>query len=197
MAGKSLAERLATLAEGLGRSIPFLKPRLPAPGHSAEPFDSLEDGTSIIHDDLEPNAALDLGGKAKGSKKSGSEVVYEVKLPQSGGNVLHLGIGDKGLDLGFESAVLAALDHDGNIVWRKEIVPFKFDVAFAAIAQACGYARVLSSDDPAAFAAALAAPRTGGPLFVHFRIRPGAPDKLPRPTVTPAEVYRRLQRWLA
>ncbi len=70
-------------------------------------------------------------------------------------------------------------------------------VAFAAIAQACGYARVLSTDDPAAFAAALAAPRTGGPLFVHFRIRPGAPDKLPRPTVTPAAVFRRLQRWLA
>lgn len=70
-------------------------------------------------------------------------------------------------------------------------------VAFAAIAQACGYARVLSTDDPAALAAALAAPRTGGPLFVHFRIRPGAPEKLPRPTITPAEVFRRLQRWLA
>lgn len=70
-------------------------------------------------------------------------------------------------------------------------------VAFAAIAQACGYARVLSTDDPAAFAAALAAPRADGANFIHFRIRPGAPDTLPRPTVTPAEVFRRLEQWLA
>jgi phosphonopyruvate decarboxylase len=69
-------------------------------------------------------------------------------------------------------------------------------VAFAAVAQACGYRRVVSTDDPAAFAAALAAPRTAGPAFIHLRIRPGAPDKLPRPKVTPAEVFRRLQSWL-
>lgn len=69
-------------------------------------------------------------------------------------------------------------------------------VAFAAVAQACGYRRVVSTDDPAAFAAALGAPRTAGPAFIHLRIRPGAPDKLPRPKVTPAEVFRRLQGWL-
>lgn len=69
-------------------------------------------------------------------------------------------------------------------------------VAFAAVAQACGYPRVVSTDDPAAFAAALGAPRTAGPAFIHLRIRPGAPDKLPRPQVTPAEVFRRLQGWL-
>jgi phosphonopyruvate decarboxylase len=70
-------------------------------------------------------------------------------------------------------------------------------VAFAAIAQACGYPSVISTDEPAAFSAALAAPRDSGPLFIHFRIRPGAPENLPRPTVTPAEVFRRLQTWLA
>jgi len=69
-------------------------------------------------------------------------------------------------------------------------------VAFAAVAQACGYRRVVSTDDPAAFAAALAAPRADGPAFIHLRIRTGAPDKLPRPKVTPAEVFRRLQGWL-
>jgi len=68
-------------------------------------------------------------------------------------------------------------------------------VAFAAVAQACGYRRVVSTDDPAAFVAALAAPRTPGPAFIHLRIRTGAPDKLPRPKVTPAEVFRRLQGW--
>ena len=69
-------------------------------------------------------------------------------------------------------------------------------VAFAAIAQACGYPRFISTDDPAALSAALAVPRSDGLLFVHFRIRPGAPDDLPRPTVTPAEVYRRLQQMI-
>jgi outer membrane protein assembly factor BamB len=29
----------------------------------------------------------------------------------------------------FGSSVLAALDHDGKLVWRKEITPYKFDVA--------------------------------------------------------------------
>src|SRR5262245_31453535 len=32
----------------------------------------------------------------------------------------------------FGSAVIAALDRDGKIIWRKEIRPFKFDVALAA-----------------------------------------------------------------
>ncbi len=69
-------------------------------------------------------------------------------------------------------------------------------VAFAAVAQACGYRRVVSTDDPAELAAALEAPRSDGPGFIHLRIRTGAPEKLPRPKVTPAEVFRRLQAWL-
>lgn len=32
----------------------------------------------------------------------------------------------------FGSAVLAALDHAGRLVWRREIMPYKFDVALAA-----------------------------------------------------------------
>ncbi len=69
-------------------------------------------------------------------------------------------------------------------------------VAFAAVAQACGYASVVSTDDPAQFAAALAQPVSAGPMFVHLRIRAGAPEKLPRPKVTPAAVFARLQTWL-
>ena len=69
-------------------------------------------------------------------------------------------------------------------------------VAFAAIAQACGYTRVVSSDEPEELAAALALERKEGPTFIHFRIRPGAPDKLPRPKVTPEQVFTRLQTWL-
>jgi len=32
----------------------------------------------------------------------------------------------------FGSAVMVALDYDGKLMWRKEITPYKFDVAFAA-----------------------------------------------------------------
>ncbi len=69
-------------------------------------------------------------------------------------------------------------------------------VQLAAVARACGYAAVWSTDDPSALAAALRAP-AAGPRFVHCRIRLGAPEKLPRPKVTPAEVFDRLSRWLA
>ncbi len=68
-------------------------------------------------------------------------------------------------------------------------------VALAAVAQACGYARAVSTDDPAELATVLGEPRAGGPLFIHFRIKSGAPDRLPRPTLAPADVFRRLQRW--
>ncbi|HEY1794421.1 MAG TPA: phosphonopyruvate decarboxylase [Opitutaceae bacterium] len=69
-------------------------------------------------------------------------------------------------------------------------------VALAAIAQACGYGSVVSTDDPAELARALAHPRPRGPLFIHFRTRTGASKDLPRPSVAPAEVFRRLGRWL-
>ena len=69
-------------------------------------------------------------------------------------------------------------------------------VAFAAVAQACGFRHVISTDDPTELAAALAAPRGDGPTFIHCRIRVGAADKMPRPKVTPPEVFRRLQGWL-
>lgn len=32
----------------------------------------------------------------------------------------------------FGSAIMVALDYDGKLIWRKEITPYKFDVAFAA-----------------------------------------------------------------
>jgi phosphonopyruvate decarboxylase len=70
-------------------------------------------------------------------------------------------------------------------------------VAFAAIARACGYRRAVSTDDPAVFGEALATDRRDGPTFIHLRIRTGSPDKLPRPKVAPAAVFRRLQIWLA
>lgn len=68
MAGKPFAERLPALLDGLRKALPFLKPRLPVPGSAKDPFDSIEDGTSPISDDTEPNAALDLSGQAKAGR---------------------------------------------------------------------------------------------------------------------------------
>jgi phosphonopyruvate decarboxylase len=70
-------------------------------------------------------------------------------------------------------------------------------VSFAAVAKASGYANVISTDDPSELSRALSAPRANGPTLIHVRIKPGAPSDLPRPAVTPAQVFRRLKEWIA
>src|SRR4051794_35654012 len=47
----------------------------------------------------------------------------------------------------FGSAVVAALDHDGKPVWRKEVVPYKFDVALAASPVLVGDTVILQCDE--------------------------------------------------
>ena len=66
---------------------------------------------------------------------------------------------------------------------------------FGAIAAACGYPDVVRINDPSDLAAFLK--RAGQELsFAHVKIRPGIPADLPRPTVTPPEVARRLGDFL-
>jgi phosphonopyruvate decarboxylase len=69
-------------------------------------------------------------------------------------------------------------------------------VDFAGIAQASGYAeawRGRSLNDIDAF---LARPRAHGPALLHIKIRIGTIDNLPRPTMQPPEVVRRLHHHL-
>jgi outer membrane protein assembly factor BamB len=47
----------------------------------------------------------------------------------------------------FGSSVIAALDHDGKQIWRKEIKPFKFDVALAASPVLVGDTVVMQCDE--------------------------------------------------
>ncbi|MDP6442778.1 MAG: phosphonopyruvate decarboxylase [Pirellulaceae bacterium] len=71
-------------------------------------------------------------------------------------------------------------------------------VSFAAIAQGCGYSHVYTGDDPRFVVRAIHdAGSTGGTQFVHLKTQPGVPEGLPRPTVTPVEVRRRLAQLLA
>lgn len=64
-------------------------------------------------------------------------------------------------------------------------------VDFAAIAAACGYARVMRSDKLEDLAAFLNQTDRAA-SFCHFKIRAGARADLPRPDVKPAAVLRRL-----
>ena len=72
------------------------------------------------------------------------------------------------------------------------------NVDFAAVALACGYEAASSCDSLDGFARAIKTALGGkGPHLIHIRIAPGSLEKLGRPTVTPAEVARRFQRFLA
>ncbi|MFO1436031.1 MAG: phosphonopyruvate decarboxylase [Gammaproteobacteria bacterium] len=64
-------------------------------------------------------------------------------------------------------------------------------VAFAAIAQACGYGYCVSGDALAVLDTILQSTESG-PKFAHLKIATGTIEDLPRPKVTPPEVLRRL-----
>ncbi|GAA4330760.1 phosphonopyruvate decarboxylase [Pigmentiphaga soli] len=67
------------------------------------------------------------------------------------------------------------------------------NVSFAAVAAACGYGAAIEGDGLDVIDALFdgAAP---GPRFARLLTRPGTPDGLPRPSVTPPEVKLRLMR---
>jgi phosphonopyruvate decarboxylase len=70
-------------------------------------------------------------------------------------------------------------------------------VDLGAVAQACGYPRVIRATSLDALSRTITDTETRELSFVHVKTRPGAPKDLPRPTVTPVEVAERLRKWLA
>ncbi|HVS77207.1 MAG TPA: phosphonopyruvate decarboxylase [Steroidobacteraceae bacterium] len=69
-------------------------------------------------------------------------------------------------------------------------------VSFAQVAAACGYATSLETDDAARIATWLQAPPASGPSFARLLIRAGTSQGLPRPSMSPVEVKRRLLQHL-
>jgi len=65
-------------------------------------------------------------------------------------------------------------------------------ISFAGIAAACGYALALEGDEPGLVDRLFEAPAVSGVRFGCLLTRPGSPDGLPRPSVTPVEVQTRL-----
>jgi len=65
-------------------------------------------------------------------------------------------------------------------------------VSFARIAQACGYGLSLEGDSLELVDALFGAQAGDRPRFGHLKIRTGTIEDLPRPSITPPEVVRRL-----
>lgn len=65
---------------------------------------------------------------------------------------------------------------------------------FAAVAAACGYGRVMRTDEVAELSQFLAARDGAGTGFLHMKIATGARDDLPRPAITPPAVRARLMQ---
>ncbi|CAM2147144.1 Phosphonopyruvate decarboxylase [Pararobbsia alpina] len=68
------------------------------------------------------------------------------------------------------------------------------NVSFAAVASACGYALAIEGDDLSLVDQLFDANAVDGVRFGCVHTRPGSPDGLPRPKVTPVEVQARLGR---
>ncbi len=66
-------------------------------------------------------------------------------------------------------------------------------VEFARIASACGYALALDGDDLSVVDRLFEAKDIDGVRFARLSINTGTPDDLPRPSITPEDVRRRLQ----
>ncbi len=65
---------------------------------------------------------------------------------------------------------------------------------FAALAAACGYGRVVRSDDLVELGDFLAQHDDATTGFVHMKIATGARDDLPRPAISPPEIRARFMR---
>ncbi|SDV49865.1 phosphonopyruvate decarboxylase [Chitinasiproducens palmae] len=68
------------------------------------------------------------------------------------------------------------------------------NVSFAGVAAACGYGEAREGSALSVVDALFAQTASAGCRFAGLNIRPGTPDGLPRPTVTPVQVRDRLQR---
>ncbi len=70
-------------------------------------------------------------------------------------------------------------------------------IHFAAIAKATGYKNILATDDLVKFESFIQNHMNEiGPSFIHFKIRPGSPSDLGRPTIKPHDVAIRFKSFL-
>ena len=68
-------------------------------------------------------------------------------------------------------------------------------IDFCAIASGCGYPAVYRMNEPREIAEAIKN-RENQLLFIHVPIKPGIPERLGRPSITPAQVAQRLRQFM-
>jgi phosphonopyruvate decarboxylase len=68
-------------------------------------------------------------------------------------------------------------------------------IDFCAIAAACGYEKIARATTPQEVQAFIES-ASEQLSFLHVKIKPGVPDKLPRPKITPPEVAQRLRQFI-
>jgi phosphonopyruvate decarboxylase len=68
-------------------------------------------------------------------------------------------------------------------------------IDFCAIAAACGYENVVRATTPEDVKAIIAIP-SEQLTFLNVKIKPGVPQKLPRPQTTPPQVAQRLRQFM-
>ncbi len=68
-------------------------------------------------------------------------------------------------------------------------------IDFGAIAVACGYEKVVCVNTPEEVQTVIES-TTEQLTFLHVKTKPGIPDKLPRPKITPPEVAQRLRQFI-
>ena len=96
-----------------------------------------------------------------------------------------------------ENLLHVVLDNESNDSTGGQSTP-SANVSLAAIAQACGYRKVYSTDDINDFRIMLQKTvRQRGPFFIRLRIKKGSAANLGRPQIRPHEVKERLMRYIA
>ena len=94
----------------------------------------------------------------------------------AGGNLVHILLDNEAHDsTGAQSTVSGSID-------------------FAQIAAACGYSQVSRLHEVQDVVDLLAQSSTAGPTFAHLKINTGTIENLPRPKITPEEVFGRLNK---
>jgi phosphonopyruvate decarboxylase len=68
------------------------------------------------------------------------------------------------------------------------------NVHFAEIAAACGYGASYDGNDIQMLDELFSLKDINGPHFAHLKIKTGTMENLPRPSITPADVLRRLMQ---
>ncbi len=199
------------------RATASIEPQSVAPGNRVSRHDALM--TVVAHTPPESTAVLATTGFCGRELYAIQDRPNQLYMVGSMGCVVPLALG---LALARPDLKVVALDGDGAALMRlgafatvgaygpSNLLHLLLDngvhdstggqatvspvVSFAAVAAGCGYASALETDRLAQIGAWLDSKPGTGPHFVRLRTRPGTPEDLPRPSITPIDVKTRLMQ---